>query len=340
MGELTGTWTIAAVDRGGGRGRRPRRARVDRAGASRRHGSRVLRHLRRRRPAQDAVQAAWPRCLAPSWGRCVTRRGCGRGSSASPRTKRDTAAPPFRPRDRAGDRRGRGERSRTRPTNAALLDLADAMRRLSADDRALLALRYVADFDSTELGRALGMSPSACGRGSPGCSLAFDRSSTMTDATFEGRLGSLLVAYAEGWRSADRRRRRSPRATIQTGRPRSLRRAVARRCPRGGCAVTPRLAPARRRSRCWRSRSPWWSSGARPRCRPKLADRPAPTAQRSRPLRLPRLLGSPRRRVAPPSARAHRLHPSRRRLRRRQRWLGSGQGPRRPGDRLHERPLA
>ena len=44
--------------------------------------------------------------------------------------------------------------------NAALLDLADAMRRLDPDDRALLALRYVADFDSTELGRALGMSPS------------------------------------------------------------------------------------------------------------------------------------------------------------------------------------
>ena len=44
--------------------------------------------------------------------------------------------------------------------NAALLDLADALRRLPPDDRTLLALRYVADFDATELGRALGLSPS------------------------------------------------------------------------------------------------------------------------------------------------------------------------------------
>ncbi len=40
------------------------------------------------------------------------------------------------------------------------LDLADAFSRLSADDRTLLALRYVAGFDSTELGRATGRSAS------------------------------------------------------------------------------------------------------------------------------------------------------------------------------------
>ena len=40
------------------------------------------------------------------------------------------------------------------------LDLANAMARLSPDDRALLALRYVAGFDSSELGRATGMSAS------------------------------------------------------------------------------------------------------------------------------------------------------------------------------------
>ena len=34
------------------------------------------------------------------------------------------------------------------------------MRGLSAEDRALLALRYVAGFDATEIGRALGMSAS------------------------------------------------------------------------------------------------------------------------------------------------------------------------------------
>lgn len=45
-------------------------------------------------------------------------------------------------------------------THVAELDLAAAFGRLAADDRMLLALRYVAGFDSTELGRALGMSPS------------------------------------------------------------------------------------------------------------------------------------------------------------------------------------
>src|SRR5450432_1551096 len=40
------------------------------------------------------------------------------------------------------------------------LDLTNALARLDPDDRALLALRYVAGFDSTELARALGLSPS------------------------------------------------------------------------------------------------------------------------------------------------------------------------------------
>jgi RNA polymerase sigma factor (sigma-70 family) len=39
-------------------------------------------------------------------------------------------------------------------------DLANALARLDPDDRALLALRYVAGFDSTELARATGRSPS------------------------------------------------------------------------------------------------------------------------------------------------------------------------------------
>ena len=40
------------------------------------------------------------------------------------------------------------------------IDLANALARLDAEDRALLALRYVAGFDSTELARAIGRSPS------------------------------------------------------------------------------------------------------------------------------------------------------------------------------------
>ena len=40
------------------------------------------------------------------------------------------------------------------------LDLANAMARLTPEDRALLALRFVAGFDSFELARAFGRSPS------------------------------------------------------------------------------------------------------------------------------------------------------------------------------------
>ncbi|HEX5826587.1 MAG TPA: sigma-70 family RNA polymerase sigma factor [Candidatus Limnocylindrales bacterium] len=45
-------------------------------------------------------------------------------------------------------------------TRAADLDLANALARLAPEDRALLALRYVAGLTSTELGQALGMSAS------------------------------------------------------------------------------------------------------------------------------------------------------------------------------------
>jgi RNA polymerase sigma factor (sigma-70 family) len=40
------------------------------------------------------------------------------------------------------------------------IDLNNALARLSPEDRALLALRYVAGFDSNELARATGLSPS------------------------------------------------------------------------------------------------------------------------------------------------------------------------------------
>ena len=45
-------------------------------------------------------------------------------------------------------------------SRAGDIDLRNALANLSPDDRALVALRYVAGFDSTELARALGMSPS------------------------------------------------------------------------------------------------------------------------------------------------------------------------------------
>jgi RNA polymerase sigma-70 factor (ECF subfamily) len=43
---------------------------------------------------------------------------------------------------------------------AASSDLVAALRSLSAEDRTLLALRHVSGFDASEIGRALGMSPS------------------------------------------------------------------------------------------------------------------------------------------------------------------------------------
>jgi len=45
-------------------------------------------------------------------------------------------------------------------TGVAILDLRAALDRLDPDDRALLAMRYVAGFDSNELSAATGISPS------------------------------------------------------------------------------------------------------------------------------------------------------------------------------------
>ena len=59
---------------------------------------------------------------------------------------------------------------------------------MSPEDRTLVALRYVAGFDSTELARALHMSPSALAPDWRDCSAAFDRSLAMDDLTqFENR---------------------------------------------------------------------------------------------------------------------------------------------------------
>lgn len=52
-----------------------------------------------------------------------------------------------------------GEPVRSRDQDAEI-DLANALASLTPDDRALLALRYVAGFDSNELARATGLSPS------------------------------------------------------------------------------------------------------------------------------------------------------------------------------------
>ena len=45
-------------------------------------------------------------------------------------------------------------------SRSGLMDLSDALARLEPDDRALLALRFAAGFDATEIGCALGISAS------------------------------------------------------------------------------------------------------------------------------------------------------------------------------------
>ena len=43
---------------------------------------------------------------------------------------------------------------------AAMIDLADALARLDPQDRAIVGLRFIAGFDSEEIGRAVGLTPS------------------------------------------------------------------------------------------------------------------------------------------------------------------------------------
>jgi RNA polymerase sigma-70 factor (ECF subfamily) len=110
--------------------------------------------------ADEAVQAAWPIVwrkvgslrdpsrlrpwlvsIAANEARLLIRRRRRRtvvGLAVS-----DATAPDVDPAGRVAD-----------------IDLTNALARLDPDDRALLALRYVAGFDSTELARATGRSPS------------------------------------------------------------------------------------------------------------------------------------------------------------------------------------
>jgi RNA polymerase sigma-70 factor (ECF subfamily) len=111
--------------------------------------------------AQDAVQSAWP----IAWRKLGTLRDPARlrpwlvtvaaneARQAMRRQRRAHLVAEIAPDDM-------GTSGADPAANAELLDLANALRRLAPDDRALLALRYVADLDATELGRALGLSPS------------------------------------------------------------------------------------------------------------------------------------------------------------------------------------
>ena len=80
---------------------------------------------------------------------------------------------------------------------AAALDLRNALNRLSPDDRALLALRYVAGLDATQLSRAMACRHRARVPGWAGCFPLCARTLTMSEQDFEQRFQRLLRDDAE-----------------------------------------------------------------------------------------------------------------------------------------------
>jgi RNA polymerase sigma-70 factor (ECF subfamily) len=113
-----------------------------------------------REMAQDAVQAAWP----VAWRKLESLRDPERlrpwlvsvaanQARQMMRRQRRHSVVEIDVADVESDRHDPSSR-------ADLADLAAALRRLSPDDRSLVALRYVAGFDATEIGKAVGMSPS------------------------------------------------------------------------------------------------------------------------------------------------------------------------------------
>ena len=111
--------------------------------------------------AEEAVQSAWPIAwrklgtirdperlrpwlisIAVNEARQMARRR-RRGRVLEISVAVDQSATTLDPASRAGD-----------------IDMRNALARMKPEDRALIALRYVAGFDSNELARAYGMSPS------------------------------------------------------------------------------------------------------------------------------------------------------------------------------------
>jgi RNA polymerase sigma factor (sigma-70 family) len=110
--------------------------------------------------AEEAVQSAWP----IAWRKLDTIRDPERLRPWLVSIAVNEARQLARRR-----RRGRvleisaADLSATTPDPASIvgdIDLRNALARLKPEDRALIALRYVAGFDSTELARAMAMSPS------------------------------------------------------------------------------------------------------------------------------------------------------------------------------------
>ena len=105
--------------------------------------------------AQEAEQSAWavafrrlkdlrdPDRLRPWLMSIAANEARQIGRSQRRRTVRELAVgDPTRPRD---------------VDHAAMIDLADALRRLDPKDRAIVGLRFIGGFESAEIGRAMGM---------------------------------------------------------------------------------------------------------------------------------------------------------------------------------------
>jgi RNA polymerase sigma-70 factor (ECF subfamily) len=110
--------------------------------------------------AQDAVQSAWPII----WQKLGTLRDSGHLRSWLLTVAANEARQLVRRRRRHVvvelDIADVASNVNDPADSIGSVDLRAAVRRLDAEDRTLLALRYVAGFDSSELGRAMAMSPS------------------------------------------------------------------------------------------------------------------------------------------------------------------------------------
>jgi len=110
--------------------------------------------------AQDAVQSAWP----IAWRKLGTLRDPERLRPWLMSVAANQARQMLRSQRRHAvvqiEVVDVGSHADDPATRASHADLAIALRGLSAEDRTLLALRYVAGFDANEIGRATGISSS------------------------------------------------------------------------------------------------------------------------------------------------------------------------------------
>lgn len=113
--------------------------------------------------AQDAVQSAW----LTAWQRIPGLRDRGSVGAWLVAIAANEARQLARKRRRAvvreldlNEMSGAQQEAATPMDGIDRVDLAQALHRLSEDDRELLALRYVAGFDAAELGRLTGRSAS------------------------------------------------------------------------------------------------------------------------------------------------------------------------------------